>query len=174
MASGTRKTAPAQLAADHPVEIAMRHQRGDAGPVRPRDQDIGGLGGALPGAARILDPRMKTRMPQDARHHRPFGNPHGEQRKGGRGQRRFGEQRIGDQLGAGRQRGGALPAARAVTGENMVQFPHQVAQFIGRQIGRRQPGFFIGIDIGGEARMAGARTQFDVRLAMPDQENTHR
>src|SRR5665213_4426460 len=81
MASGSLETAPHQLAADHPVEIAMRHQGGDPGLPRPCDQDVGGLGGAPRRAPRRLDPRMKTRMPQDAGHHRPFGNPHPQQRQ---------------------------------------------------------------------------------------------
>jgi len=112
-------------------------------------------------------------MPQYARHHGPFGNPHIEQRDGGRRQWRFHEQRVGDQFGMGRQGGGALVTAGAAAGEDVIQFPHQIAQFLGRQIGWGQSCLFIGIDIFGEAGMSGARTKRDVRLAVPDEQDTH-
>jgi hypothetical protein len=62
-------------------------------------------------------------------------------------------------------------AARTVAGVDMIQFLRQVAEFVRRKIGRLQARFFIGVDIIGEARMAGAWTKCDMRLAMPDQED---
>ena len=93
---------------------------------------------------------------------------------GGRCQRRLGEQRVGDQFGVGRQRGGALPAARPVTGENMIELARQIAQFRRRQIGGGQARLFIGIDVIGKARMRRARRQRDMGLAVPDEKDAHR
>ena len=56
----------------------------------------------------------------------------------------------------------------------MVQLFHQIAQILGRKIGRRQAGFFIGIDVIGKARMASLRAERNVRLAVPDEDDTHR
>src|ERR1044071_8512066 len=67
----------------------------------------------------------------------------------------------------------ALMAAGTAAGKDMVQFPHQIFQFLGREIGGRQPRFLIGIDIVRETRMAGARRERDVRLTVTDKENAH-
>ena len=73
-----------------------------------------------------------------------------------------------------RQRGGALPAAGPVAGKDMVELFHQIPQFLGRKIGRRQASFFIGINVIGKARVAGFWAERDVRLAVPDEDDTHR
>src|SRR5580765_209307 len=86
MAPGTRKAVAFQLAPDHPIEIAVRHQGRCAIFLRLGDQDIGGLGGAPKRLARIFDVGMKAHMPKDARDHRPFGNFHAQQGNGGRSQ----------------------------------------------------------------------------------------
>src|SRR5689334_13281856 len=65
MASGALKAVPLEMASDHPVEIAMRHQRRHPILARLGDQDVGRLGGAPARFARILDAGMKTRMPKN-------------------------------------------------------------------------------------------------------------
>src|SRR6202012_5397833 len=79
MDSGADKTTFAQMPPDHPVEIAMGDERADAGLFRARDQNVGRAGGALARLARIFNFGMKARMPQDARHHRPFGHRHAQE-----------------------------------------------------------------------------------------------
>jgi len=149
----------------------MRNQGGYATLFGAGDQDVGCRDGAYCRGARILDFGMKARMPEDTGYHGPFGNPHAEQRNGRTCQRGLGEQVIGNQLGVWRKRCSALPAARPLAGENMIQLPHQVAQFFWRKICRRQPGLFIGVDIVREAPVRGMRRKRDVRLAVPDEDD---
>src|SRR3954462_2515817 len=64
VASGAREAAAFQLAPDHPIEIAMRHQSRHAIFLCLGDQDIGGLGGASHRLARIFNVGMKSHMPK--------------------------------------------------------------------------------------------------------------
>src|SRR6185295_9199392 len=68
---------------------------------------------------------------------------------------------------------GALMATRTSTGKDMIQFPRQVLEFLGRKIGGRQACLFIGGNIIGESRMVGAGAERDMGLTVPDEQNTH-
>ena len=122
---------------------------------------------------RILDLGMKTGMPKDARHDRPFGNPHAEQRNWRACQRRLDEQRIGDQFGMWGQHCRTLMASPAPAGEDMIQFLRQVAQLFRREVGGRQAGFLISIDIVRKAFVGRARAERDMGLTVPNENDTH-
>src|SRR5689334_12236901 len=151
----------------------MRHQSGGAPVARRRHQHVRGAAGAPSRLAGIFDSRMKTDMPEDARDHGPFGNPHLEQRYAGTGQRGLHEDFLGNQIRMGRERDSAFMGAPPAAGKNLREFGGQFGQFPGRQAGGRQPRRLIIRNVAGKARMPGAGPKRDMRLAMTDQNNAH-
>ena len=104
----------------------MRHEHDDAIGARARHQDVGGLGGAVLGAAIILDLGMVASMPENARDHRPFRHLHPEQWNARARKWRFDEERIGDQLRLGRESPRALLRARPPTREHAVELLDEI------------------------------------------------
>ena len=170
MRSGAGEAAPAQLPADHGIEIAMRHQRRAAAlraPCRSGCRRPGRRDAWLCGNSRSRDDSPHAREPCAITAH--FGT------------RIFKSGMRGLASGASANRGSATSSAcgasalrafmraRPVGGENMVQFLHQIGEFLRRQAGRVQARGFIGVDIVAKAVMAGARTERQGRLAMAHQ-----